>query len=366
MSEAKATSDATPFDEAAFDADFDAAASRCQQLTHAEARQFVEKGYVVAKAAFSPASAGAVREQAWAELEAGHGVKRHRPDSWNRSAGFGPRAYFRTRGSGARFQLKVDAPRAFESQAELVGGKERLRDGDELAWSDAAIANLGVAGDRSWQPPHPRQRGWHKDGWHFRHFLNSPEQGLLAVPLFSDILPRSGGTFIATDSIRPVAQLLAAHPEGIHADSVQGGGYLIPGLIEQCSRFEELTGAAGDLAILHPYMLHRVCPNPSPRPRFIANVAVVLREPMRFDRPPDEPCSLVELTVLRALGINRLDYQATRPKQAVVPGPFRNEDQAARQRALLAQEMRAMASRGVVTPSWGQALGYMSNRAEKP
>ena len=269
----------------------------------------------------------------------------------------------RTAGSGRRFRLVTDAPRAFQTQADVVGGVERLRDGDDLAWGDGAIGNLGVAGDPSWHPPQPRQLGWHKDGWHFRHFLGSPEQGLLTVPIYSDILPSSGGTFIATDSIAPVARLLAAHPDGLHPDSVQGAGYLIPGLIEQCSQFEELTGETGDLVLLHPYVLHRACPNPSPRPRFIANAALVLEQPMQFDRGPGDPYSLVELAVLRALGVNRLRYETTRPMQAVIPGPMRSEDEAAKQRDLLEVEMRHMASDGVVTPAWATEHGYLSNEA---
>ena len=38
------------------------------------------------------------------------------------------------------------------------------------------------------------------------------------------------------------------------------GAVLIPGLIEQCSRFVEVTGRAGDVWLIHPFMLHRVSP----------------------------------------------------------------------------------------------------------
>lgn len=269
--------------------------------------------------------------------------------------------YVRTTGSDAHFQLETQAPRAFQAQADAVGGRVRLpRNGVDLAWSDAAIANLGTG--TGWHPPKPRQPGWHKDGWHFRHFLNSPEQGLLTVPIYSNILPQSGGTFIATDSIGPVARLLAKHPEGLHADSVQGSGYVIPNLIEQCSRFEELTGEPGDMVLLHPYVLHRVSENTSDRPRFIANDALVLNDPMQFDRAVGDPYSLVELAVLRALQTNSLGFKTTRPMQAVVPGPFRSEDERCKQNRLLNQEMRAMAATGLITSPWGESLGYASNR----
>ena len=343
---------------------FDAAAAQCRQLDPAEARHFVEKGYVVVKGAFSKDIAALVRERTWAQLKKQHGIDRRDSASWARSfhGRRGLRGYVRTSGTDLRFALHKDAPRALGAQVDVLGGADRLPPDAELSWGGGAIANLGAPDHAEWQPPQPRQPGWHKDGWHFRHFLNSPEQGLLTVPIYSDILPRSGGTFIATDSIAPVARLLAAHPEGFHADSVQGAGYLIPYLIEQCSAFEELTGEAGDMAILHPYMLHRAVPNPSNRPRFIANVAVVLNEPMRFNRPLTQRYSLVELAVLRALQVDRLDFKQTNAKEAFVPGPFRDEDEAKTQRRRLEEEMRATALTGLTTPAWAAQCGYLTNQ----
>lgn len=353
------------FDSAAFEAAFDAAVDRCETLSPDDARHFVEKGYVVVHEAFSRTFADAVCQGAWDEMHREHGVDEHDPDTWANpfKSRRGMLGYIRTKGTDRRLPLKTDAPRAFQGQVDAIGGAERLPAGGEsLAWRDAAIGNLGVPGGPGWEPPGPRQPGWHKDGWHFRHFLNSAEQGLVTVPIYSDIRPRSGGTFIATDSIRPVAELLARHPAGLHPDSVQGGGYLIPGLIGQCSQFEELTGQAGDMILLHPYMLHRVSVNPSRRPRFIANMALVLAQPMRFHRPPEETYSLAELAVLRALRADSFDFVATRPALAFTPGPFRDETEAETQGNLLRQEMTDLARDGTVTPSWASDFGYMSNR----
>ena len=351
-------------------ADFDAAAAKCSLLSRDQAQHFVEHGHVVVRQAFSKEFAKAVVRQAWADLGDKHGIDPRDRRTWGRSFGAGGHipGYFRTAGSHRRFVLQAEAPKAFQAIADVLGGAERLpADGAGLAWGDGAVANLGAAGeDSKWRPPSVRQRTWHKDGWHFRHFLDSPEQGLLAVPIYSDILPRSGGTFIASDSIAPVARLLAAHPEGLHADSVQGAGYLIPGLVEQCSAFDELTGEAGDMVLVHPYMLHRPCLNPSPRPRFIANAAVVLAQPMRFDRTPPDAHSLVELAVLRGLGRRRLQYEIAQPREAVKPAPFRDDEQRAAQSARLQQEMQAMAERGVLTPGWAAEFGYQSNAAEVP
>lgn len=361
-----------------FEAAFDAAVANCRLLDRQQARQFIDKGYVVVKAAFPPELASAVRTQAWRELKEKHGVDAADARTWQRRF-HGPGGipgYVRTGGSGCRFLLQKEAPKALQAILDVIGGGQRLpAAGSELAWGDGAVANLGsslgsglgsgASGEGlDWQPPQAEQRGWHKDGWHFRHFLDSPEQGLLLVPIFSDILPRSGGTCLATDSIAPVARLLADNPQGFHADSVQGAGYLIPGLVGQCEEFEELVGEVGDLAIVHPFMLHRACVNPSPRPRFIANAALVLREPMRFDRDPNDAGdghSLVELAVLRQLGVDKFSFRIEGHREAFVPAPFRSEEQKLAERRRLDREMEAMAAKGVVTSAWGPAFGYMSN-----
>ena len=51
--------------------------------------------------------------------------------------------------------------------------------------------------------------------------------------------------------------------------------------------------------------------NPTGRPRFITNTCVSLRAPMRFDRPDPSDFSVLERSVLRALGVPRLDFRAT-------------------------------------------------------
>lgn len=332
------------------------ALAECRGLDRQQAAHFLDHGYVVVPQAFPAAFAAAARAHAWTELAAKHGVSRNDRATWPGAGGPVP-GYYRTAGSGRRLLLQAEAPRAFAAMADAIGGADRLpSDGRELALGDAAVVNLG-APDAQWAPPCSRQRGWHKDGWHFRHFLDSPEQGLLLVPFYSDVLPRSGGTAMATDSIAPVARLLAEHPEGLHADGVQGGGYLIPGLVEQCRQFAELTGSAGDLAIVHPYMLHRAVPNPSARPRFIANVALVLDAPMRFRRSAED-YSLVELATLRALGVQELPFAPTRPRERLVPAPFRNDTERARERARLRAERKALAEAGTATPDWGAAFGY--------
>jgi hypothetical protein len=156
----------------------------------------------------------------------------------------------------------------------------------------------------------------HKDGWQYRHFLDSPEQGLLLCYFYDDVLPQSGGTQIALDSIEIAARFFAEHPEGVHPDLAQGA-VLNPFLqqVEGQGRFEELTGEAGDLAIIHPCasyircacsvcclvctvaaahilwcdcadMMHRSAPNHSGRARFAQFPNVFLKRPMDFSECP--------------------------------------------------------------------------------
>ena len=47
------------------------------------------------------------------------------------------------------------------------------------------------------------------------HFLDSPEQALLVIPLWSDVVERGGGTVVCADGIKYIAKHLVSccvHP----------------------------------------------------------------------------------------------------------------------------------------------------------
>jgi ectoine hydroxylase-related dioxygenase (phytanoyl-CoA dioxygenase family) len=204
------------------------------------------------------------------------------------------------------------APRVWRAACQLLGGEDRIE--QPYTWGSGFIANLGVGADRPWQPPSASSPDWHKDGDFFRHFLDSPEQGLLTIVLWSDIDERGGGTFIAPDSVAPVARLLEQEREGVLPDDLP-----YDELIAQCSTFVETTGRLGDVVLMHPFMLHAVSQNHRGTARFITNPPIALRQPMDFDRPDPEDQSPVERAVLRALGVERLDYEPTAAREDVVP-----------------------------------------------
>jgi len=294
-----------------------------RQLTDEQAEHFLERGFVRVRGAFDPAAAQGWLEEAWIRF----GYDRHDPGSWAEK-----RIHLSSR---SHLDARTFAPAAWRAAMDLVGGEERVR--LPWRWGDGFIANLGVGGDRPWQPPSPAVGGWHKDGDFFRHFLDSPEQALLAFVLWTDMLPRGGGTFVAADSVPVVARFLADHPEG-----VLPGDFDYAGLIGQCRDFTEMTGEAGDVVLLHPYTLHATSQNVLGVARIITNPPLALRAPMNFGRPDAGDFSLAEQAALRGLGVSRLDFAPAAPRESVVPERVRRQQaRSASEDARLAAAKRA-------------------------
>jgi hypothetical protein len=106
------------------------------------------------------------------------------------------------------------APKAFAAICELVGGEDKIEDWCKN-WKDGFIVNLGGPKDGLDESLDFRTLdNWHADGDWFFHFLDSPEQALLVIPLFTDIKPGGGGTVICTDGIRVVAKRLVSYIPG--------------------------------------------------------------------------------------------------------------------------------------------------------
>ena len=119
----------------------------------------------------------------------------------------------------------------------------------------------------------------------------------------------------------PVARLLEREREGVLPDD-----FPYDELIAQCSTFVETTGRLGDVVLMHPFMLHAVSQNHRGTARFITNPPIALKEPMRFDRDDPAEHSPVERAVLRALGVERLDYRPAAPREDVVPERVRRQE----------------------------------------
>ena len=105
--------------------------------------------------------------------------------------------------------------------------------------------------------------------------------------------------------VRP-PRVLAAHPEGLaHRDLFD----LV--LSEPIGNFTELTGAAGDVVLAHPFLFHTRGYKRTGTPRFISNTEAPLREPLQLHRG-DGAYSPVERSIRMAL-----DEVPTQPADAM-------------------------------------------------
>lgn len=294
-------------------------------LTPADLDHFLTYGFIKVPQALDPEVIRRCVDRMWVRL----GYDPADPTTWREGKIHMPNQEY--------FPAAQVAPRAYAAICELCGGAERIQ---QPIWSDGFIANFHFGDGKPWVPPSPEAGGWHKDGDFFLHFLDSPEQALLTVVLWTDVHSRGGATFIAADSVAPVARHLVAHPEGVDpnvSDALEG--FPTKALIRSCRDFREATGKAGDVYLLHPFMLHASSYNALRLPRLITNPPVAFHEPMRFDRARWEDHCPVEQAILRALGRERLAFAPTAPRRMIVP------ERVARQERLKAEEEARLKSK---------------------
>jgi hypothetical protein len=263
-------------------------------LSEEQQQHFLEKGYVLLHDCFGKEQVEFLLQNVWARLDMDPQDKA----TWTRERTNMP--WHR------KVEPRTFSPKAWQGICDIVGGEARI-DLQHSRWSDAIIVNLGESNGQ-WVEPY-KLNGFHSDGDNFYHYLDSPEMTLLVFPVLSDeILPKGGATIIAPESIKLLAEKLASHPEGINPKDLN-----IPALVPQCTEFIELTGKLGDVYLVHPFMVHSASKNILRIPRYIIAPKVWLKEPLKFDRDPKD-LSLLEKSILRALGKTSFDYQVQQPR----------------------------------------------------
>ncbi|KAJ9302013.1 hypothetical protein DTO271G3_879 [Paecilomyces variotii] len=272
-------------------------------LSDAQKAHWLEHGFIKIPECFSREAAAQFSSSVWTRL----GINPNDKSTWHSETIHMP---------GEKYiSIKEFAPKAHYAICELVGGEDRLVDWCK-SWSDAFILNLGRADYNPADKLDLRQlEQWHVDGDFFIHFLDSPEQALLVVPLFTDIPEKGGGTAICTDGIGKVAKHLYDHREGTDPFLVPQGvsdeerdryediydAWIRDPNTTRDSSFHELTGKAGDVYLLHPFMVHSISKNLLRNIRIITNPPVALKEPFNYKRR-DRKFSLVEQKTLNSLG----------------------------------------------------------------
>ena len=264
-------------------------------LSNAEVQHFLEHGYIRVPGAVPKDVCAQWEQDAFDRL----GYNAQDPSTWEKD---------RTHMPGQKgVEVKDFSPEAYAKMCALAGGEDRLE--HPARWSDAFIVNLGERATEEWRPASPKSPGWHVDGDFFLHFLDSREQALLILVLWTDVVHQGGPTYLATDSVPVISRYLADHPEG-----VEPNGFHFTARVAECSQFAEATGEAGDVFLVHPFTLHATSQNILRRPRIITNPTLVLKEPMKYSRP-DGNYSLVEQRVLNSLGVDQLDFKPTRERE---------------------------------------------------
>jgi hypothetical protein len=242
-------------------------------FSETELEQFRTDGFVTLRGGFAREVAAECREFVWKEIL-----------TWRDCSTAGqPLVHVRRNFSGPPFDRVMN---------------QRLRAAvDQLTGAGRAVVHESFGWWPVLFPGFPGPAGWHVDGSNFRHRLSSPEQGLVTLYLFSDVGPGDGGTPVVRGSHRAVARLLRqAEPAGLSTEELQGKLPPVdPGEVV------EVTGEAGDVAMMHPFLVHGFGPNRGNRIRFACNPQYRLRQPRNFRRP-DRDYSPVEEAVLQAFG----------------------------------------------------------------
>ena len=76
--------------------------------------------------------------------------------------------------------MRDASPMTWDAVCELLGGEAQI-DERTRHFNNSFNLNINKGAHEVWKGPSSASPGWHKDGWFFRHFLDSPEQALRAV-----------------------------------------------------------------------------------------------------------------------------------------------------------------------------------------
>ena len=254
--------------------------SKLKVLKPTEVEQFITDGYVLLRDVFSPDVARGVREFLFAKI----GVHPTDRSTWNKAV------IHLQEDFGVSPFADAFTQRLWDGYDDVVG-EGRYRRHTSLGWWPISFPGFDAP---PWQTP---VGGWHVDGIQFHHHVNSREQGLLPIFIFSDIGPGDGGTAVDAGSHFRTARILAAsEPKGLSA-----GELTQKMVVEPPQRPIEMNGRAGDVVLLHPFMLHARSPNVGQSVRFICNPCVTLHENLNLQRPNPADYSPVETAIVRAL-----------------------------------------------------------------
>ncbi|WP_165822590.1 phytanoyl-CoA dioxygenase family protein [Paenibacillus montanisoli] len=295
-------------------------------MSKSDIEQFIELGYVRVEEAFPRQNALEAQKFLWSKVEE-QGILKEDKSTWTQAM-----VHLKEQFTGEVFQA-CNTQRFADAIEDLIGvgrWKEYAvydRNDQITQWGWWPI-NFSAGADKEWDVP---TDGWHWDGMQRPHYVDSPEQGLLPLCVFSDIGPRGGSTLVAEGSHRIVARFLEKYNDGPMLDeaieitnrehpwlaeltAVRGKERLQEGSrIERFMnrthvdefgthlRVVETPASAGDVYLCHPMLYHSASQNHSGVPRFMCNRATPLKKRLNLRRQNPAEYSPLELSIKQAL-----------------------------------------------------------------
>ena len=149
-------------------------------------------------------------------------------------------------------------------------------------------------------PDDPGDAGWHVEGsfvgagGESRLNLRSRGRALLMLFLYSDVGPADAPTRVRVGSHLDVAPLLEPHGDA-GAEFFALAARAVPATADR--PVVDAVGAAGDVYLVHPFVVHSAQPHHGTRPRFIAQPPLEPVGELELERD-DRAYSAVELSLI--------------------------------------------------------------------
>jgi hypothetical protein len=250
-----------------------------QTLTH-----FRDHGWMRVPGAFGAREAAAMQAAIWSTL-ARSGILRDRPSTWTAERPI----HLQSLKHDPVFRW-VASPALLAAIAQVLGTANFA---EPANWG-ALFAAFPV--EREWRLP---DSGWHADA----HYLSAlwPPRGVKTFALVDDVVSLGGGTLLVSGSHRLIHRWLRDNPPPPGARSadmrrilkahhyirdLHGPGDAearIGRFMDRVERWDDIelfvfeqTGAAGDVLLVHPLLLHVASPNCAAAPRFMLSGGVTL------------------------------------------------------------------------------------------
>ncbi len=254
-----------------------------QTLTSEQYEAFDRLGVVRLPGFYPATDIGAMADRLWADVERRFGILREQPDSWRPASP----AQFQALVRGGAFDALGPSTMAALADALLGAG----------AWDPPAHWGMPLVTfpTANWGLPRPP---WHLDTGACRYL--SPMPVLRAFTFLEPVRPGGGGTLYVAGSHRLALEmdrapdgsvlrsadirkrLAADHPWFARLLATPGVGYRALMNVDALAgrrtvRLEEMTGAPGDVILMHPAVLHAPAHNALDHPRLMVTMSVYRR-----------------------------------------------------------------------------------------